>query len=389
MNIPEEILENPLEETDHNQVFHNPAVDSDLDLAALSLEHEPLFDNIEGWYVHPNTPQAIQDIKRNVKRNEFWQELSQRSFRHHFWKKDPQIFVGRDPEEAPIVLTIVEDGSNYRVLIFRPAGTRQIVLDESEFTTFFNRKPTLKHIFKVLASKLNEDHSVYLYQHLNTDRLCEKLLQVEDDHYKYYTTTCYKIGVLNCREGQTDERQMFANMDNSPLFREFTEFLGDKITLKGFEGFKAGLDNKSNRTGFFSVYRKWKEKEVMFHVSTLLPFSQQDSQQIQRKRHIGNDVCVIIFNESRQAYVPSTIRSKFNHVLAVVRPEDPDPTGKTIYSVSFASKEAVPYFGPDVERTVWEKGPELLDFLFTKLINGQQTAMQAEQFYGPMCKYRH
>jgi hypothetical protein len=30
----------------------------------------------------------------------------------------------------------------------------------------------------------------------------------------------------------------------SPAFEDFLKFLGDKITLKGFEGFKGGLDVK-------------------------------------------------------------------------------------------------------------------------------------------------
>lgn len=33
----------------------------------------------------------------------------------------------------------------------------------------------------------------------------------------------------------------------------------------------------------------------MFHVSTLLPYTVGDLQQLQRKRHIGNDIVAIIF----------------------------------------------------------------------------------------------
>jgi len=35
--------------------------------------------------------------------------------------------------------------------------------------------------------------------------------------------------------------------------------------------------------------------EIMFHVSTFLPYSPDNPQQLHRKRYIGNDVCVIIF----------------------------------------------------------------------------------------------
>ena len=57
----------------------------------------------------------------------------------------------------------------------------------------------------------------------------------------------------------------------------------------------------------------------MFHVSTLLPFSADDEQQVERKRHLGNDTCVIVFVDGNDPFRPDTIRSKFCHVIAVVR----------------------------------------------------------------------
>ena len=33
----------------------------------------------------------------------------------------------------------------------------------------------------------------------------------------------------------------------------------------------------------------------MFHVSTMLPFTETDVQQVEKKRHIGNDLIVIVF----------------------------------------------------------------------------------------------
>lgn len=33
----------------------------------------------------------------------------------------------------------------------------------------------------------------------------------------------------------------------------------------------------------------------MFHVSTFLPYTVGDTQQLQRKRHIGNDIVAIVF----------------------------------------------------------------------------------------------
>jgi hypothetical protein len=41
---------------------------------------------------------------------------------------------------------------------------------------------------------------------------------------------------------------------------------------------------------------------VMFHVSTYIPFHGADAQQVERKRHLGNDVVVIIFKGKAAPY---------------------------------------------------------------------------------------
>ena len=41
----------------------------------------------------------------------------------------------------------------------------------------------------------------------------------------------------------------------------------------------------------------------MFHVSTLLPFKEKgDNQQLERKRHIGNDIVAIVFQVGTQSF---------------------------------------------------------------------------------------
>jgi RAP1 GTPase activating protein 1 len=52
----------------------------------------------------------------------------------------------------------------------------------------------------------------------------------------------------------------------------------------------------------------------MFHVSTMIPHTPNDTQQVERKRHIGNDIVVIIFKEGNTPFNPSLIRSHFNRM---------------------------------------------------------------------------
>ena len=61
------------------------------------------------------------------------------------------------------------------------------------------------------------------------------------------------------------------------------------------------------------------DKEIMFHVSTLLPYSRTDSQQLERKRHIGNDIVTIIFQDENTPFAPDMIASNFLHSFIVVQ----------------------------------------------------------------------
>lgn len=70
--------------------------------------------------------------------------------------------------------------------------------------------------------------------------------------------------------------------------------------------------------------------EIMFHVSTYIPFHGADAQQVERKRHLGNDVGLIIFRDHGPwdgGFNPLCISSHFNHVFIVVQPlPDTRPT---------------------------------------------------------------
>ena len=71
----------------------------------------------------------------------------------------------------------------------------------------------------------------------------------------------------------------------------------------------------------------------MFHVSSMIPYKANDSQQLSRKRHIGNDVVSIVFQEESTPFCPNSIRSHFLHCFIVVQVENPN-TEHTYYKVS-------------------------------------------------------
>ena len=83
-----------------------------------------------------------------------------------------------------------------------------------------------------------------------------------------------------------------------------------------------------------SYYELFDDKEIMFHVSTLLPFTPTDTMQIQRKCHIGNDIVAIVFQEENTLFHPSMIKSNFLHVFLVVQPVQ--ILSRTCYKVSLS-----------------------------------------------------
>lgn len=79
-------------------------------------------------------------------------------------------------------------------------------------------------------------------------------------------------------------------------------------------------------TGKYSVYTIFEGHEIMFHVSTLLPYSKDNRQQVERKRHIGNDIVNIVFIDvddpsqseaAHQLFNPTCIKSQFTRILFI------------------------------------------------------------------------
>ncbi|KAF8932775.1 Rap/ran-GAP protein [Haplosporangium gracile] len=196
----------------------------------------------------------------------------------------------------------------------------------------------------------------------------------------------YKFGVLLVHPGQTKEEDWFSNqMSSSPRFQEFLESgaLGQKVALKGFERFSAGLDTRSEG-GEYSYYDTWGEGfEIMYHVSTLLPYNTVDRQQIQRKRHIGNDIVCIVFVDGDQPFVPNAIKSQFLHIFVIIRLITL-PDGTKGYSVTIACDEQVPEFGPPLpDPPIFKTSAELRAFLLCKMINGENAAYKAPRLIKP------
>ncbi|XP_037875474.1 rap1 GTPase-activating protein 1 isoform X1 [Bombyx mori] len=188
----------------------------------------------------------------------------------------------------------------------------------------------------------------------------------------------FKFGVLYQKYGQTTEEQIFGNNDTSPAFDEFLEMLGQRIKLKDHKGYRGGLD-VTGHTGTEAVYEQYHNREIMFHVAPLLPHTAGDAQQLQRKRHVGNDIVAVVFQEKATPFTPDMIASHFLHAFIVITPEFVD--GETRYKVAVTARVDVPFFGPTLPQpSLYRKGREFKDFLLTKLINAENACFKADKF---------
>lgn len=210
--------------------------------------------------------------------------------------------------------------------------------------------------------------------------LCPQASSLIAAYDEHVLVSQFKFGVLYQRHGQITEEELFANKHTSPAFDQFLGLLGQKILLKDHKGYRGGLDTQFRQTGEEAVYQVFKEREIMFHVSTLLPYTENDPQQLQRKRHIGNDIVAIVFQESNTPFSPDMIASHFLHAFIVVQVIDPN-TPNTRYKVSVTARDDVPAFGPSFPQpAIFRPDAEFREFLLTKLINAENAAYKAQKF---------
>ncbi|XP_062262123.1 rap1 GTPase-activating protein 2-like isoform X3 [Platichthys flesus] len=210
--------------------------------------------------------------------------------------------------------------------------------------------------------------------------LYPKASQLILNYDEHQVNNTFKFGVILQRFGQVSEEELFRNTEETSAFTEFLQLLGDTVELQDFKGYRGGLDVSHGQTGSQSVYTVHRQQEIMFHVSTRLPFTEGDAQQLQRKRHIGNDIVALVFQEEATPFVPDMIASNFLHAFVLVQVDQPG-SGSTSYTVSVTAREDVPPFGPPLPNpAVFKKGPEFREFLLTKLINAELACYRSERF---------
>ncbi|XP_015903214.1 GTPase-activating Rap/Ran-GAP domain-like protein 3 isoform X3 [Parasteatoda tepidariorum] len=302
-------------------------------------------------------------------------EYQTRWYFKFFLGKLHQNYVGADAEKIPFFLSVVLTDANsqgvqqYRAILWRKTGAQKICLSHSP-----GKPLTVKSI---LSNFQNMDKIEKGPKEIFSPEIQKDLLLLEEQE----GSVNFKFGVLFAKARQTTDDEMFSNEVGTKDFDKFVCLLGEKIRLKSWDKYRGGLDVKGDMTGKYSAYTIYEGHEIMFHVSTLLPYSKDNRQQVERKRHIGNDIVNIIFLEGSHVdhinFKPTMIKSQFTHIFAVVSYEREEDS----YRLSVYSEESVPLFGPTLPNPpIFKNHQEFREFLLVKLINGEKAAFNTPTF---------
>uniref|UniRef100_A0A8C5Q4C6 Signal-induced proliferation-associated 1 n=1 Tax=Leptobrachium leishanense TaxID=445787 RepID=A0A8C5Q4C6_9ANUR len=315
-----------------------------------------------------------------------YQDLGALYYRKYFYGKEHQNFFGIDERLGPVAISLRRDEKegpqsiqySYRI-IFRTTELKTLrgsILEEAFPSTIRTNSSRAISPKKLIEYVVPEVILQCLRLASNSPKVPDTLLKLDEQGLNFQR----KIGILYCRAEQSSEEEMYNNETAGPAFQEFLSLLGDEVRLKGFDKYRAQLDNKTDSTGTHSLYTRYQDYEIMFHVSTMLPYTASNSQQLLRKRHIGNDIVTIVFQEpGAHPFTPRTIRSHFQHVFLVVRAFNPC-TAHTSYSVAISRTADTPPFGPPLPTTCFRRSPELRDFLLSKAVNGENAAEHGGKF---------
>jgi signal-induced proliferation-associated 1 like protein 1 len=360
--------------------------------------HKPSF--VSGVSILESTSPSMKNVcpyQRSLQCNPVidYADTGATYYRNYFYGREHQNWLGNSETYGPLAISIRKEQSRstsrghnnnqqsndikyqYRIIIRTSelAALRGSVYEDCipNLTQRTSTKDVLEYLLAKSDIPLNK-------LRLGTPQAENRLLKLDE----HKLTKNYKIGILYCKAGQSTEEEFYNNEHSGPLFDEFLSCIGENVRLLGFDKYKGGLDNKSDSTGLYSIYSTYEDCEIMFHVSTMLPYSANNRQQLSRKRHIGNDIVTIVFQEEGALpFTPKTFRSQFQHIFIIVRALNPpilpdgsyDFSAPRHYAVAVSRSKEMPPFGPPIpEGGIFVKSPQFKNFLLAKVINAENAA---------------
>ncbi|XP_008315483.1 tuberin isoform X2 [Cynoglossus semilaevis] len=153
-------------------------------------------------------------------------------------------------------------------------------------------------------------------------QVIDRAVKVLDQMPPYDT---HKIGVVFVGAGQVNnEVAILSNEYGSNRYTGFLTGLGKLIHLKDCDPdqiFLGGLDQYGD-DGEFTYCWHDDIMQAIFHIATLMPNRESDKGCCNKKRHIGNDFVMVVYNDSGEDYKLGTIKGQFNFVEVIIKPLD-------------------------------------------------------------------
>ncbi|XP_029298430.1 tuberin isoform X1 [Cottoperca gobio] len=153
-------------------------------------------------------------------------------------------------------------------------------------------------------------------------QVIDRAVKVLDQMPPYDT---HKIGVVFVGAGQVNnEVAILSNEYGSNRYAAFLTGLGKLIHLKDCDPdqiFLGGLDQYGD-DGEFTYCWHDDIMQAIFHIATLMPNKESDKGCCNKKRHIGNDFVMVVYNDSAEEYKLGTIKGQFNFVEVIIKPLD-------------------------------------------------------------------
>ena len=227
------------------------------------LRHPPPYPMIAvppsgGYWLEDSNSAKIRQVGTWVSKEEV--DKVAKAYRSHFKGREHQNYYGIDSLENPIVISVKFDSAQ---------GLYDLVIrtNESTLLTRVKESPNSSDAkLSWLGSQARIDCDC-LYP-----VICPKASELLLKFDEHCIMDKFKFGVLYQKFGQLTEEAIFGNRTHSPAMEEFLDMLGQRVELNSHEGYRGGLDTKHGQTGTHAVYKVHRNHEIMFHVSTLLPF---------------------------------------------------------------------------------------------------------------------
>lgn len=180
-------------------------------------------------------------------------------YEEYFSKKKHTTYISYDQSNP--VLVSVEDLEGKltprKALVRTKAGIFRVLVQSG-------------NLEKELCRVVPRIEGVKLSKIKTTEPLIKELVQFD----RTTRVTKYKFGLIYIGPKQKLESDFYKNQTcacgdrpgTSKAFEDFLTAIG-RVRLRGYEGYRGGLDVRDDATGMYSCARKYKDYEIMFHVS--------------------------------------------------------------------------------------------------------------------------